>query len=81
MVSKVLDYIRNNNGGILFLNTAGGTGKTFATNLLLFVLFLQINVVLAVASSGIAATLSIQHLQTLYLHYNETPICKIKREN
>lgn len=30
---KVLDDISNNNGGIFFLDTPGGTSKTFITNL------------------------------------------------
>ena len=41
----------------LFLNASGGTGKTYLTNLILAKVRLGGNVALAVASSGIAATL------------------------
>ena len=41
----------------LFLQASGGTGKTYLTNLLLAKIRLGGNVALAVASSGIAATL------------------------
>jgi hypothetical protein len=44
-------------GGIVFLDAPGGTGKTFLLNLLLAFVRRQQFIALAVASSGIAATL------------------------
>ncbi|CAF4338104.1 unnamed protein product, partial [Rotaria magnacalcarata] len=44
-------------GGTIFLDAPGGTGKTFVINLLLAKIRHQPKIVVAVASSGIAATL------------------------
>ena len=52
-----LDSIRANKGSIFFLDAPGGTGKTFLLNLLLAKVREQKKIALAVASSGIAATL------------------------
>ncbi|CAB3233342.1 unnamed protein product [Arctia plantaginis] len=46
-----------NEGKIFFLDASGGTGKTFITNLILAKVRSQGKLALAVASSGIAATL------------------------
>ena len=58
---KVHDIILssiNSNEGKIFLDAHGGTGETFLINLLLAkVRFDKKNIVLAVASSGIAATI------------------------
>ena len=43
--------------GIISLDAPGGTGKTFLTNLILYEIRLRGEIALAVASSGIAATL------------------------
>lgn len=53
----ILQNINNNNGGIIFLDAPGGTGKTFLLNLILAKIRSQNEVAVAVASSGIASTL------------------------
>jgi len=53
----VLRHHYNNEGGVIFIDAPGGTGKTFLINILLARLGGEKNVALAVASSGIAATL------------------------
>ncbi|KIH68828.1 hypothetical protein ANCDUO_00835 [Ancylostoma duodenale] len=53
----ITDMIRNGNGGIFFLDALGGTGKTFLVNLLLAEIRKRNEIAVAVASSGIAATL------------------------
>ncbi|KAI8115014.1 ATP-dependent DNA helicase pif1 [Lucilia cuprina] len=53
---KILAQIDRDNGGIFFLDAPGGTGKTFLLNLLLKIRK-DSNIAIAVASSGIAATL------------------------
>lgn len=45
------------NGGIIFLDAPGGTGKTFLLDLILAKIRMRGEIALAVASSGIAATL------------------------
>ena len=45
------------NGGFFFIDAPGGTGKTFLTKLILANVRSQGHTALAVASSGIAATL------------------------
>ena len=58
---EVYDYfcsmVDANQGGILFLDAPGGTGKTFLINLILAKLRSEGKIALATASSGIAATL------------------------
>ncbi|RCN50729.1 hypothetical protein ANCCAN_03114 [Ancylostoma caninum] len=53
----IMDMIRNGNGGLFFLDAPGGTGKTFLINLLLAEIRKRNEIAVAVASSGIAATL------------------------
>ena len=55
--NNVLDSVFKDNGGIFFLDAPGGTGKTFVLKLLLAEVRRKNVVALAVASSGIAATL------------------------
>lgn len=71
----ILSDVNNAKGGIIFL---GAPGKTFTTNLLLSAVRVQRKIVLALASSGIAATLlpggRTAHSNfklPLDLHYNE----------
>ncbi|KAL4143906.1 hypothetical protein QTP88_006160 [Uroleucon formosanum] len=54
---SVMSSVNNNEGKILFLDAPGGTGKTFLINLLLAKVRYGGKIALAVASSGIAATL------------------------
>ena len=49
--------IERNEGGIVFIDAPGGTGKTYLLNLLLIYSTLNGKLTLATASSGIAATL------------------------
>ncbi|CAF1919182.1 unnamed protein product [Rotaria magnacalcarata] len=55
--NAILDRINRNVGEIIFLDAPGGTGKTFVINLLLAKIRQQSKIAIAVASSGIAATL------------------------
>ena len=53
----ILDQIQRKVGGIIFLDAPGGTGKTFVINLLLATIRKESKIAIAVASSGVAATL------------------------
>ena len=53
----IMDNIVKQEGGIIFLDAPGGTGKTFLTNLILSEIRAKGEIALAIASSGIAATL------------------------
>ena len=78
--------IDGNEGGMLFLDAPGGTGKTFLINLILAKLQSEGNIALATASSGIAATL-LTGGRTLHstfkipldLYAMDIPICSIKK--
>ena len=78
--------IDGNEGGMLFLDAPGGTGKTFLINLILAKLRSEGKIALATASSGIAATL-LTGGRTLHstfkipldLYAMDIPICSIKK--
>ena len=78
--------ITGNDGGMLFLDAPGGTGKTFLINIILAKLRTEGKIALATASSGIAATL-LTGGRTLHstfkipldLHAMYIPICNIKK--
>ena len=53
----IIDAVSSKAGGIFYLDAPGGTGKTFLMNLILAKVRTMKHIVLAVASSGIAATL------------------------
>ncbi|CAB3242523.1 unnamed protein product [Arctia plantaginis] len=53
----LMQAVDNNTGGIFFLDAPGGTGKTFVILLILATIRSRCNIALALASSGIAATL------------------------
>src|SRR5258705_11463493 len=81
-----MERVNNKKGGILFIDAPGGTGKTFLINLLLANIRKDKHIALAMASSGIAATLMTggrTAYSTLQLHLdlirNETPVCNIKK--
>ena len=84
--NAILDRIKRKAGGIIFLDAPGGTGKTFVINLLLAKIRQQSKIAIAVASSGIAATLlhggRTAH-STLKLPLNltqcEAPLCNISK--
>ena len=78
--------IDSDEGGMLFLDAPGGTGKTFLINLILAKLRSEGKIALATASSGIAATL-LTRGRTLHstfkipldLQAMDIPICSIKK--
>ncbi|KAM4015418.1 ATP-dependent DNA helicase pif1-like [Anomaloglossus baeobatrachus] len=84
--NDVLSFSENNKGGIVFLDAPGGTGKTFVINLLLTTFRQQNKIALAVASSGIAATL-LKGGRTahstfklpLNLSHSDSPMCNIAK--
>ncbi|KAF2892009.1 hypothetical protein ILUMI_14164, partial [Ignelater luminosus] len=53
----IIKAVNDGNGGIFFIDAPGGTGKTFLISLILDTIRAQSQIALAVASSGIAATL------------------------
>ena len=79
--------IDGDEGGMLFLDAPGGTGKTFLINLILAKLCSEGRIALATASSGIAATL-LTGGRTLHstfkihldLYAMDVPICSIKKD-
>ncbi|KAJ8736701.1 hypothetical protein PYW08_007357 [Mythimna loreyi] len=83
---RVCHSVSNTLGQILFLDAPGGTGKTFLTKLILAHLRNQNKIALAVASSGIAATLlpGGKTAHTMFkipidLDRTENPVCGITR--
>ena len=52
-----MKVVNDGTGGIFFLDAPGGTGKTFLISLILATIQSQHGIALALASSGIAATL------------------------
>lgn len=82
--NHVANLIERNEGGIVFLDAPGGTGKTYLLNLLLAKVRRDGDIALAVASSGIAATLldggkTAHSMFRLPLNtdMNENPVCNI----
>jgi hypothetical protein len=85
---SVLRTIENRNGGLIFLDAPGGTVKTFLINLLLAKVRQTGKIALAVAASGIAATLlsggrtvHFAFRLPLNLAHCETPTCNIKKRH
>ena len=80
--------VENGTGGLFFVDSPGGTGKTFLLNLLLSKVRLNIGIALAAASSGIASTLLIggrtAH-STFKLPFNviqlDTPMCDVTKQS
>ncbi|GFV41062.1 ATP-dependent DNA helicase [Trichonephila clavipes] len=54
---RIMRAITEQSGGLFFIDAPGGTGKTFLLSLILETIRSQNNIALAIASSGIAATL------------------------
>ena len=84
--SVIMNNLEHGTGGLFFLDAPGGTGKTFVTNLLLVKVRQKKDIALAVASSGIAATLldggRTSHSAfklPLVLSRQETPTCNISK--
>ncbi|XP_071579388.1 uncharacterized protein [Temnothorax nylanderi] len=84
----VLSSVESGGGQVFFLDAPGGTGKTFLINLLLARVRRERGIALAVASSGIAATL-LEGGRTahaafklpLNLIQTETPLCNISKQS
>lgn len=53
----IMVNVKKQQGGVIFLDATGGTGKTFLINLILAEIRANREIALALASSGIAATL------------------------
>lgn len=85
---RVMFAIAAKEGGFFFLDAPGGTGKTFLISLILAKVRSQGNIALAIASSGIAATLldggrtahSALKLP-LNIQTNENAVCNIKKHS
>jgi ATP-dependent DNA helicase PIF1 len=84
--NAILGQIKEKAGGIIFLDAPGGTGKTFVINLLLAKIRKDSKIAIAVASSGIAATLlqggrtahSTLKLPFTFIH-DERHLCSIRK--
>lgn len=57
LYDTVMNAIDSGNGGMFFLDAPGGTGKTFLISLILATVRSKSDIAVAVASSGIAATM------------------------
>ncbi|XP_030762665.1 ATP-dependent DNA helicase RRM3-like [Sitophilus oryzae] len=85
---QILGNIDKKKGIMFFLDAPGGTGKTFLINLLLAKVRSNRGIALAVASSGIAATL-LQGGKTAHAAFKlplnltniETPLCNISKQS
>lgn len=84
----IVDSVKHSKGGLFFLDAPGGTGKTFLINLLLAKTRMHKCIALAVASSGIAATLlnggRTAHSAfklPLDLTRQDTPLCNISKSS
>ncbi|XP_062525690.1 ATP-dependent DNA helicase pif1 [Bombyx mori] len=84
----LMKAIDDENGGLYFLDAPGGTGKTFLMSLVLATVRARFNIAVAVASSGIAATL-LEGCRTahsafklpLNLQTIEEPTCNIAKHS
>ncbi|GBN36887.1 hypothetical protein AVEN_32254-1 [Araneus ventricosus] len=83
---EVLRLYSKREGGVIFIDAPGGTGKTFLINVLLAKIRGERNIALAVATSSIAATLMTGGLTAhsmlqipIDFIYNEIPVCNIKK--
>ena len=85
---EIMHIIASDSGQLFFLDAPGGTGKTFLINLLLATIRGERNIAVAVASSGIAATL-IDGGRTahsafklpLNLNHSESALCNISKQS
>ena len=82
----ILNLVNEKKGGLRFLDSPGGTGKTLVINLTLAKIRQQSKVAIAMASSGIAFTLlhdsrtahSTLKFQLNLLHF-DTALCNISK--
>lgn len=86
--NEVMQSIQRDYGTLYFLDAPGGTGKTYLNNLILAKVRSENNIALAVASSGIAATL-LHGGRTAHatfkipfdLNHHEAPTCNISKQD
>ncbi|XP_049316556.1 uncharacterized protein LOC125779320 [Bactrocera dorsalis] len=86
--NQLINAVDSGNGGIFFLDAPGGTGKTFLLSSILAAICGQGGIALALASTGIAATLleggrtahSVLKLP-LNLQIHESPVCNISKQS
>ncbi|GFW07512.1 ATP-dependent DNA helicase [Trichonephila clavipes] len=85
---RIMRAITEQSGGLFFIDAPGGTGKTFLLSLILVTIQSQNNIALAIASSGIAATLLDGGRTThsalklpLNLQNTEAPTCNISKNS
>lgn len=86
--TTIMQDVENKTGGLYFLDAPGGTGKTFVISLILSTIRSKNGIALALASSGIAATLldggrtahSALKLP-LNLNFVEAPTCNISKKS
>ncbi|XP_069962572.1 uncharacterized protein [Bactrocera oleae] len=85
---ELVQSVRTNVPGLFFLDVPGGTGKTFLMSLILATVRARSEIAVAVASSGIAATLldgcSMTHSALklpLNLQTTEKPTCNISKQS
>lgn len=84
--NSIEQALGNTDGAIFFIDAPGGTGKTFVLNLLLAKVRQERKIALAVASSGIAATL-LKGGRTAHSTFklpldlvtNENPVCNVSK--
>lgn len=88
MYNTVIESVGLNQGKMFFLDAPGGTGKTFLITAILAEVRRQGKIALAVASSGIAATLlpGGKTAHTMFkipidLESNESPVCAVSRNS
>jgi ATP-dependent DNA helicase PIF1 len=84
--NRIVEVVEKEEGGLIFLDAPGGTGKTFLINLLLSKVRSERKIAIPVASSGIAATLLTGGRTAhsafklpLDLHRSEFPVCNISK--
>lgn len=84
----LMQAVDNNTDGLFFLDAPGGTGKTFVVSLILATIRSRCDIALALATSGIAATLLDGGRTThsalklpLTLNTIDTPTCNISRSS
>ena len=79
-----MEAVNSNNGGLFFLEGCDGSGKTFVENTVLAKVRSTGKIALAVASSGIAATL-LDKGQTAHSHFKipinieATTVCNVQK--
>ncbi|XP_050338247.1 uncharacterized protein LOC126764623 [Bactrocera neohumeralis] len=86
--NQLINAVDSGNGGIFFLNAPGGTGKTLLLALILAAIRGQGGIALALASTGISATLleggRMAHSALklpLNLQIHESPVCNISKQS